>query len=300
MMARRQPSEWTRKQTVRYARLACTLMNALALPLAAIDARMIRMLVEIAPGADAQRRHIYGGLSRFLAWCHKQGRIEHNPCADLDRDERPKPGKARDHVPTITTLRAVWTAAEGEEACLLLRFLLLTPLRRNEASELTWREVDLGHGRIHIAADRMKAGELHELPLSPAAHAILEARKIAAGPVKPSDLVFPTSEGKPFLNWVRLLARIRLKIGEGETGRAERFSLHDIRRSFVSAMAERGDDVDLLDQCLSHTRKGVLGVYQRASRMAERERALSAWAHLITGVEADGEVVPFARRAHVG
>ena len=54
----------------------------------------------------------------------------------------------------------------------------------------------------------------------------------------------------------------------------------------MSALAERGFDVDLLDQCLSHTRKGVFGIYQRASRMADRERALSTWANLVTGEEA--------------
>jgi integrase len=298
-MARRQPSEGTRKQYVRCARLACTLMNALALPIVAIDTRMIRLLVETAPGADAQRRHIFGGLNRFLGWCRKQGQLEHNPCADLDRDERPRPGKARYHVPTVATLHAIWSAAEGEQACPLLRFLLLLPLRRNEASELTWREVNLAQGRICIAADRMKAGEAHELPLSPTARAILEARRTVGPRATARDFVFPTSEGKPFTNWVRLLGRIRRKIGEGQASEAERFSLHDVRRSFVSAMAERGFDVDLLDQCLSHTRTGVLGIYQRASRMADRARALNAWASLITETEADNAVVPFARRGNV-
>ena len=90
MAARRQPSEWTRKQSVRYARFACTLMNASALPLAAVDARMVRLLVETAPGADAQRKHIYGGLNRFLVWCRKQGLIETNPCDALDRQRSAK------------------------------------------------------------------------------------------------------------------------------------------------------------------------------------------------------------------
>jgi integrase len=132
-----------------------------------------------------------------------------------------------------------------------------------------------------------------------AARRILEARGTAAPGATASDFVFPTSEGKPFTNWVRLLARIRRKIGEGEAGETGRFSLHDVRRSFVSAMAERGFDVDLLDQCLSHTRKGVLGIYQRASRMADRARALNAWARLITETEADSAVVPFARGGNV-
>ena len=77
MAARRQPSEWTRKQSVRYARLACKTMKAAAEPIVALDVRMVRLLVETAPGSDAQRKHIYGGLSRFLTWCRRQG-----PCRD--------------------------------------------------------------------------------------------------------------------------------------------------------------------------------------------------------------------------
>jgi hypothetical protein len=86
LMARQRPSAWTRKQSVRYARLACTHMNALTLPLATVDIRMVRLLVETVPGADAQRKHVYGGLNRFLKWCRKQGLIETNPrCARSQR-----------------------------------------------------------------------------------------------------------------------------------------------------------------------------------------------------------------------
>jgi integrase len=292
LMARRQPSEWTRKQSVRYARLACAFMNANALPLAAIDVRMVRLLVETAPGSDAQRRHVYGGLNRFLKWCRKQGCIEANPCDALDRSDRPRPGRARDHVPSIATLRAIWTAAEGEQACDLLRFLLLMPLRRNEASSLRWSEVDLD--RICIAADRMKDRRTHELPLSPPARAILKARTaIATG-----DLVFPANDGAPFTNWDRLFTRIRKAIGEDKSDRAARVSIHDFRRAFVSHLAG-SFDIDLLDQCLGHTRRGVLGVYQRSARWPERVQALNAWADLILDVVEDPNVVPFTRRGNV-
>jgi integrase len=297
LMARRRPSEWTRKQSVRYARLACALMNANALPLAAIDVRMVRLLVETASGSDAQRMHIYGGLNRFLTWCRKQALVETNPCDALDRHDRPKPGKARDHVPSLATLRAVWAAAADEPACDLLRFLLLVPLRRNEASGLRWSEVDFDRGRIRIAASRMKAGELHELPLAPPARAILEAR------APKGALVFPSSKGKPFANWAGLLARVRRKIGESQVARAERFSLHDTRRAFVSHLADEFD-VDALDQVLAHKRSGVAAIYQRSNRWPARVEALDLWAKYILGEAEPSEakpgnkVVPFARRAN--
>jgi integrase len=294
MMVRHQPAEWTRKQSVRYARLACTHMNCSASPLASVDVRTVRMLVETTPGSDAQRRHIYGGLNRFLSWCRKQGLIETNPCDALDRSDRPKPGAARDHVPSISTLRSLWAAAEHEPAGDLLRLLVLVPLRRNEASGLRWSEVDFDQGRIRIAAHRMKAREAHELPLSAPARAILEAREAQAA----NDLVFATADGAPFVNWNRLVSRVRKAIGEDKSDRVERVSIHDFRRAFVSHLAGLFD-VDLLDQCLSHTRRGVLGVYQRSARWSERVRAINAWAGLILDEAEDTNVLPFARRADV-
>jgi integrase len=285
LAGRRQASQWTRKHSVRYARLAAAYMNAGALPLAAINASAIRLMAETAPGSDARRWHIYGGLNRFLKWCRKQGLIETNPCDSLDQSDRPKPARARAHVPSIEILRAIWTTAEGEPACDLLRFLLLLPLRRTEAAGLRWSEVDFGQGRIRIGADRMKARRAHELPLSLPARAILEARK--AG-----DLVFPTADGALFVNWDRLITRVRKAVGDN------RFSIHDFRRAFVSHLAG-AFDIDLLDQCLGHTRRGVLAVYQRSARWPERVRALNTWADLILGVVEDHNVLPFARRADV-
>jgi integrase len=291
MAARRQASLWTRKRSVDYARLAAATMNVSALPLAAITPSAIRLMVETTSGSDARRWHIYGALDRFLKWCRKQGLVETNPCDALDRDDKPKPGAAREHVPSIATLRAIWAAAEGEPACDLLRFLLLLPLRRTEAAGLRWSEVDFGQGRIRIGADRMKARRAHELPLSLPARAILEARKATAI----NDLVFPTADGALFVNWDRLITRVRKAIGEDKNDRTARASIHDFRRAFVSHLAGLFD-IDLLDQCLGHTRRGVLAVYQRSARWSERVRALNAWADLILGVVEDRNVVPFRAR----
>ena len=278
LMARREPSEASRRQTIHYARKAVRLMEAEALAPSRLGVSTIRLMVETAEGSAGERKHVFDELSRFLSWCRRQGLVEHNPCDALDRDERPKPGKARDHVPSLKILRAVWAAVEDEPMRDLVHSLLLVPLRRDEAAGLLWSEVDLDEGRVLIGADRMKNDEAHELPLAPQALAILAARKPANA--KPGGLVFPSGEGKPFDGFTRLMTRIRKRIGQKDAPKDQAFTLHDIRRAFVSHLAGRFD-VDLLDQCLSHTRKGVLGVYQRSSRMAERKAAISAWASLL-------------------
>jgi integrase len=288
LMARRQPSESTRRKTIHYARKAIRLMHAENLALAAIDVRAVRLMVETMKGSDGERHLVFRGLDRFLAWCVKQELIERNPCGELDGGEKPRNGRSRDHVPSLEELRAVKNAVENEPQCRLVRFMLTTPLRRDEAAGLRWSEVDLKAKRIRIPATRMKNHELHELPLSPPALELLEACKVDAV----GELVFPSANGRPYNGFHTLLARIRARIGKGDAAKAERFTLHDIRRSFASLLAERGFDVDLLDAMLAHKRRGVLGVYQRASRMAERERALKAWADLVTGeARESGQVI---------
>ncbi len=291
LMTRRQPSEATRRKSISYARKAVRLMKAESLTLSAIDARVVRLMVETMVGSQAERHLVFRGLNRFLAWTRKQGLIERNVCEELDRDEKPQDGQARDHVPSLEELRAVWAAVENEGQCDLVRFLLLVPLRRDEAAGLAWSEVDLQLRRIRISANRAKTREPHELPLSAQALALLEARK----PKTQGALVFPARGDKPYDGFNDLLQRIRARIGQSEAAKAERFVLHDVRRAFVSHLAERGSDVDLLDQCLGHSRKGVFGVYQRASRMAERAKALEAWGRLVTSeseMERTAKVIP--------
>ena len=152
------PSEYTRKQSLRYARKAIAdSMNAAALRRSPPSAcqwfacwprRSRRLWRRAGPMSVAAPQSFHRG------WCRKQSLIETNPCDALDRHDRPRPSKAREHVPSIETLQAVWHAVEDEWARDLVRFLLLLPLRRREAAGLTWSEVDLDQGRVRASLRR--------------------------------------------------------------------------------------------------------------------------------------------------
>ena len=303
IMVSRERGEPARRQAVHYATKAVGLLKAASLPLVSIDASMIKVMNETMKGSQFERAHVYRAANRFLAWCRRQGLIKRNPCDDIAPDERPRRGRSRDNTPSLTILRAVWAAVEGDHAYVrdLVRFLLLVPLRREEAAGLRWSEVDLD--RIRIGAERMKNRTPHQLVLSEPALNILRSRKGDG-----HELVFALPDGRPFGSWAHLIDRIRRRIGQEKAGKSERFSFHDIRRSFVSILAERGIpkeqqgavsisvDVDLLDQCLSHTRRGVLGVYQRAVRMNDKASVLRAWATYLLDEEQPSSVLSFARR----
>jgi integrase len=299
LAARTAPSEWSRRQAVHYARKAIRLMRAEALPFAAIDLRMVRLLFETMTGSQAEKYQIYSGLRRFLTWARRQELVAVNVCDILERDERPKLGKPRFNVPSLGELRAVWAAVESESASArdAVRLLLLTALRRDEGAGLTWGEVDFVNRRLVIPGERMKNGEPHEVPLSPRALALLQARI----PEKPSPRtpVFPSSVGKPIVNWGAILPRIREASGKAHLLKAQRFVFHDIRRSFVSLLSDEFD-VDALDRAIAHKRSGVAATYNLSTRMDARARAFARWADLLDEVApAPDKVVPFARRAHV-
>jgi integrase len=286
----------TRRLQGYYARKAITELKLERLPLTAIDEKAVRLMLDRI-ASPTQRWHLFSALKRFLGWARKRKLIDANPCEHFDADEKPGKPRNRDNVPSLAVLRTVWAVAEHEPSYArdMFRFLLLVPLRRSEAATLTWADLDLAGKRFSIMAERMKAREKHELPLSIAAIEILEARRPANA--QPGDLIFGTMAGRPYLDWGGAIARVRKALGHTEATKETRFTWHDVRRSFVSELAGQFD-LDLLDQCLGHTRKGVFGVYQRSARWPERVAALNAWAAMVTGKDAEpANVVPLTRSA---
>jgi integrase len=271
-------SESTKRAINHYTRKAVRILGGENIALSSIDTRSVLLLIGAVDSSAFERRQVFSALNRFLTWCKTRGFVDANSCDAIDADDRPKPGLSRDHTPSLETLRLVWAAAEHEPEHVrsLIRFLLLVPLRREEAQGLRWTEVD--GKRIRIAAERTKTRAAHELPLSKPVLVLLAERETC----RAGDRVFASRSGAETINWNQCVTRIRAAIGESGRERRQRFNLHDIRRAFVSHLAEHGFDVDLLDQCLGHGRKGVLGIYQRSARMHDRAVALNAWADLIT------------------
>jgi integrase len=278
--ARTHLSDRTRRKIIHYVRKAIRFTGGADIALAAIDTPAVLLMLDAVNSSAFERLEVFDALDRFMDWCVKRELISINPCDAVDRDDRPRPGRSRDHTPKIATIRRVWNAlaAAPDYIRALICFLLLVPLRREEAQGLLWSEVDFAGKRIAIRAERMKNRRPHSLPLSDPALAILSERLSCRGA---DDRVFAPPSGAKSINWTWWVARIRGAIDEDKLERSRRFNLHDLRRSFVSVLAERGFDVDLLDQLLSHTRKGAFGTYQRSSRWAEKESAMAAWAELV-------------------
>jgi integrase len=270
-----------RKQQAAYLKKAIRIIGAETRAVRDLSVTDVRSLIDRMKGSPGERRHIFGALDRFLRWLRKRGLIASNPCREIDEDERPKATVRRDYVPALEELRAIWSAAESAPDVTrdLVHFMLLAPLRRSEAAGLRWSEIDFACGWIRLSGSRMKNRRRHELPLSKPALDILIRRRGGAS-VMPDRLVFPSLAGTPLDNWSRVLKRIRREVGQEDVARADRFNLHDVRRAFVTHLAEHFDEA-LLDQVLAHSRKGVAGTYQYARYMKARPRVMETWAKML-------------------
>ena len=94
------------------------------------------------------------------------------------------------------TLRAIEQSTAEPITKLAFRFLILTAGRSGKVGKAIWSEIDLEKRIWTIPADRKKARQQHQVPLSSKALAILdyEAREYNN---EPGGLVFPTHSGEP-------------------------------------------------------------------------------------------------------
>jgi integrase len=173
------------------------------------------------------------------------------------------PSIPRDRILTDEELRAVWRAAGEGVFGSLVRFLLLSGARRNEAAEMTWAEIT-GTDWV-LPASRNKTKLELARPLSKAAQAIL------AELPRLGDFVF-TRSGKGALGGITDL-KSALDQASGTNG----WTLHDLRRTARSLMSRAGVPSDHAERCLGHVIGGVRGVYDRH---AYREEMLIAYEKL--------------------
>ena len=220
-------------------------------------------------------------LSALYSWAMKEGLCEVNPVVSTNvPDAHVKP---RDRVLSMAELAAIWRACRSDNFGAIVKLLTLTAARRNEIGMLLWSEVDLDAGVITIPGERVKNGRALTLPLAPAATDIL--RSVPRREDRP--YVFGRT-GKGFGSWSSVMTDLRHRI-IANGNKVPDFSLHDLRRSAATHMAEGHVAPHVVEQILNHqsgSKRGIAGIYNRAVYAAEVRSALARWAEtLLAAVE---------------
>ncbi len=266
---------------------------------AAIDrGDIIRVLAPIWTSKTETATRVRSRLENILDWAKVEGhRTAENPArwkAGLEHS-LPAPAKVRtvrnhmslahQRVPGfIEQLRQ----RPGIDAK-ALEFLILTVVRTTEALGAEWVEFDLDKSLWKIPARRMKAGELHEVPLSGRAVDILTEMDALRHHSPAPHLVFPGQrKGQPLSSMACLMLLRRMKVSEEAT-------THGFRSSFKSWAADNELNRLAVETCLAHkvTNK-VEAAYLRTTLLEPRRRIMQSWADYCAG---NSNVVSICREA---
>jgi integrase len=210
----------------------------------------------------------------------KERKIASNPVTDIDR---PAPPAARERTLNDSEIVWFWRATDvvGEPFGALLKVLALSGVRLSEAAGMR-RFSELGDdGTWNLPGVRTKNHRAFSLPLPALAREIIAAVPGKLG----SDLVFSTNGLTAVSGWSRMkcrLDRLMLDIAKQERPDAviERWTLHDLRRSFASGLQRLGVRTEVIERALNHRSgsfSGVSGIYQRDPMTEDVRAALALW-----------------------
>jgi len=243
-----------------------------------IERREVRRWMADIPAPTVANR-AFEFLRRLYTWAAEQDLLVVNPCAGIRPVHRERP---RDRVLRSDEIRRTWEAA-GVIGPLgpVVRLLLLTAARRGEVLAMRWSDLDLEAAVWRLPGSARKSGEGHTVPLTPLAVEIL--RGLARGQRKRgkrrSEWVFPSPTGEgPVRHPQGLAERLHEATGIQDA------TLHDLRRTVATRLAELGTPSDIVEAILGHARPGLVRTYQVYLPLPAMRSALEAWEATLRGI----------------
>ena len=228
-------------------------------------------------------------LLALLSWAMREGIVDSNVALATNNPGLGLP--TRERVLDDSEVRAIWKAWGDDDFGAIVRLLLLTGQRRNEIADLRWSEVDFDAAEITFPPARTKNKRLHVVPLSGAALSIIKALPREAG----RDLIFGAGD-RGFTTWSH-----GKRAFDALVGNLPRWTLHDLRRTAATGMADLDVDPHVIEAALNHasgSKRGVAGIYNRSSYERQKRTALDRWAeHVLAIAEGCGSKVTPLRRA---
>jgi len=239
-----------------------------------------------------------------------------NPASAFKVSDAGGVGKSRDRTLSIQELGIVFQVLRNNtniftrDNYIAVALLVSLGIRKGELIAAMWQEFDLKTQLWHLPADRSKTGVAIKIPLPDSVIPWLEELYVRACG---SHYIFPSrkaSKRRAYISDDTLNHALAKMFGKkvdsnkqpypnllGEAGIAH-FTVHDLRRTCRSLLAEVGIPRDIAERCLNHKIKGVEGIYDRYDYQSERKEALKKISCLITPlVNKESNVTPFIRTA---
>lgn len=152
-------------------------------------------------------------------------------------------------------------------------FLAREGMRRSEAGELTWAELDLSRGAVSL--DENKTDDPRAWALDAGVTRALRAWKSLRGEPDPSELVFVDEHGAPVNRSGHLCLVLRRHLRMAGLTRGELFEkskarhpirVHDLRATFITVSLAIGRTETWVADRSGHTSSVMINRYRRAAR----------------------------------
>jgi integrase len=219
-------------------------------------------------GKGVQANRLQATASAIMNFGVDKSVLASNPCSGIGLAKE----KAKTRVLSNDEIRKLWLATEDP----IIRLLMLTGQRSGEVTGMLWREIDLDAKTWSMPGERTKNGLPHSIPL------VGKALDIVSAQARRSDgRVFGTSPRREF---------VRARVASGIE---ENFSVHDLRRTFGTKLADLGVLETVYRKLLNHSdSKNITArVYIQHAFDKEKREALTRWdrelARIVSGQKAD-------------
>jgi integrase len=179
-------------------------------------------------------------------------------------------GRQRERILTDHELRAVWHAAGDFGAFgAMVKFILLTTARRDEAAKLRWAEIDGADWALPGKRNKTKLDLIR--PLSKATLDLVAS----ATQFKGCPYVFSNDGEKAIGGYGKFKAALQRGSGTAD------WTLHDLRRTARSLMSRAGVPSDHAEHVIGHVLPGMKKIYDRHKYYDEKKLALEKLASQI-------------------
>lgn len=264
-------------------------------PIATIESPEIReCIVRIEDrGAAELARRVLRVVGQVFAYAILRGLATRNPAADLRGLVPPSPKRNFAALTDPRDVGGLLRAIEGYQGAFItrcaLKFAPLVFVRPGELRHAEWAEftLDGDNPEWRIPAAKMKARDMHIVPLSVQAVAVLREIKPVTGSGR---YVFPgeRTSARPMSENTVLAALRRMGYSKGEmTG-------HGFRSVASTLLHERGYPSHVIEAQLAHAeRNAVKAAYNRAAYLTERRKLMQDWADYLDGLRQGADVIPF-------
>ncbi len=244
-----------------------------------------------ARGAIDSAHRIKQYCSQVFLYAIATGRASRNIADDLRRALAPVKATHHASITDPKAIGALLRVIEGYDGHLVtllaLRLAALTFVRPGELRKAEWSEIDLQAKEWRIPAQRMKARQLHIVPLSKQAIATLGELHPITGRGR---FLFPgaRSNGRPMSeNTVNAALRRMGYTKEEMTG-------HGFRSMASTILNEKQWNFDVIERQLAHAeRNTVRAAYNFADHLPERKKMMQWWADHLDGLRQGAQVIPF-------